>query len=139
MFPPSKIDDQYHDVSTFEDRSVDFRNSTCRPSEIDGRYEIRLLYIVAQNIDTISVCELRREFALQCFHSIGNQPWNTMMLFKMRDSVTIPRYYPVCNVLRQWKTSLIRTYRVYRLYDRVTPSSPRIVNTCTFKPLERSI
>ena len=35
----------------------------------------------------------------------------------MRDSVPSPRYSPVCNVLRQWKTSLILTYRVYRLYD----------------------
>ena len=30
----------------------------------------------------------------------------------MRDSVPSPRYSPVCNVLRQWKTSLILTYRV---------------------------
>ena len=30
----------------------------------------------------------------------------------MRDSVPSPRYSPVCNVLRQWKTSLIPTYRV---------------------------
>ena len=29
----------------------------------------------------------------------------------MRDSVPSPRYSPVCNVLRQWKTSLILTYR----------------------------
>ena len=35
----------------------------------------------------------------------------------MRDNVPSPRYSPVCNVLRQWKTSLIPTYRVYRLYD----------------------
>ena len=42
---------------------------------------------------------------------------NTMVVFKMRDSVPSPRYSPVCNVLRQWKTSLIPTYRVYRLYD----------------------
>ena len=35
----------------------------------------------------------------------------------MRDSVPSPRYSPVCNVLRQWNTSLIPTYRVYRLYD----------------------
>ena len=35
----------------------------------------------------------------------------------MRESVPIARYSPVCNVLRQWKTSLILTYRVYRLYD----------------------
>ena len=40
-----------------------------------------------------------------------------MAVFKMRDSVPSPRYSPVCNVLRQWKTSLIPTYRVYRLYD----------------------
>ena len=35
----------------------------------------------------------------------------------MRESVPSARYSPVCNVLRQWKTSLILTYRVYRLYD----------------------
>ena len=40
-----------------------------------------------------------------------------MVVFKTRDSVPSPRYSPVCNVLRQWKTSLIPTYRVYRLYD----------------------
>ena len=40
-----------------------------------------------------------------------------MVVFKMRESVPIARYSPVCNVLRQWKTSLILTYRVYRLYD----------------------
>ena len=48
-------------------------------------------------------------------HSIGNQPQNPMVVFKMRDSVPSPRYSPVCSVLRQWKTSLIPTYRVYRL------------------------
>ena len=31
----------------------------------------------------------------------------------MRDSGVSPRISPVCNVLRQWKTSLIPTYRVY--------------------------
>ena len=36
----------------------------------------------------------------------------------MRESVPTTRYSPVCNVLRQWKTSLILTYRVYRLYDK---------------------
>ena len=35
----------------------------------------------------------------------------------MRESVPTARYSPVCNVLRQWKTSLILTFRVYRLYD----------------------
>ena len=35
-----------------------------------------------------------------------------MVVFKMLDSVPSPRYSPVCNVLRQWKTSLIPTYRV---------------------------
>ena len=35
----------------------------------------------------------------------------------MRESVPTARYSPVCNVLCQWKTSLILTYRVYRLYD----------------------
>ena len=40
-----------------------------------------------------------------------------MLVFKMHDCVPSPRYLPVCNVLRQRKTSLIPTYRVYRLYD----------------------
>ena len=31
----------------------------------------------------------------------GNQPWNTMVVFKMRDSVPSARYSSVCNVLRQ--------------------------------------
>ena len=35
----------------------------------------------------------------------------------MRACIPNPRYSPVCNVLRQWKTSLIPTYRVYQLYD----------------------
>ena len=40
-----------------------------------------------------------------------------MVVFKMCESVPIARYSPVCNVLRQWKTSLILTYRVYRFYN----------------------
>ena len=40
-----------------------------------------------------------------------------MVVFKMRDSLPSARYSPICNVLRQWKTSLIPIYRVYRLYD----------------------
>ena len=93
MCRPSKID-----VSTFEDRCVDLRRSMYRPSKIDGRcvdlqkstFENRWLMcwsskidvstfehrwsmwnyaaILAKNIDTIVVCELRRGFALQCFH-----------------------------------------------------------------------
>ena len=50
-------------------------------------------------------------------HSIGNPPQNTMVVFKIRESVPSARYSPICNVLRQWKTSLIPIYRVYRLYD----------------------
>ena len=38
----------------------------------------------------------------------------------MRDSLPSARYPPICNVLRQWKTSLIPIYRVYRLYDGMT-------------------
>ena len=51
-------------------------------------------------------------------NSIGNQPYNMMVVFKMRDSVPSARYSSVCNVLRQWSISLIPTYRIYRLYDR---------------------
>ena len=50
-------------------------------------------------------------------HSDGNPLHNTTVVFKMRDSVPSARYPPICNVLRQWKTSLIPIYRVYRLYD----------------------
>ena len=56
MWRLSKID-----VSPFEDRW-----SMCRPSKIDGRCEIRLLYL----LKTLAVCKLRRGFALQCFHCI---------------------------------------------------------------------
>ena len=35
----------------------------------------------------------------------------------MHDSVRSARYFPIFNVLRQWKTSLIPIYRVYGLYD----------------------
>ena len=60
-----------------------------------------------------------RYIAMLYTYSIGNQPSNTMVVFKMRDSVPSTRYSSVCNVLRQWRIWLIPTYRVYRLYDRV--------------------
>ena len=50
-------------------------------------------------------------------HYIGNLPQNPVVVFKMRDSVPSTRYSPICNVLRQWKTSLTRIYRVYQLYN----------------------
>ena len=34
-------------------------------------------------------------------HSNGNPPQNTMVVFKMRDSVPSARHSPICNVLRQ--------------------------------------
>ena len=37
-------------------------------------------------------------------HWIGNQPSNTIDMFKMRDSVPSARYSSVCNVLRLWNT-----------------------------------
>ena len=49
-------------------------------------------------------------------HPIGNQPYNTMVVFKMRESVPTARYSPVCNVLRQWKTSLIFTYKTEKTF-----------------------
>ena len=48
----------------------------------------------------------------------------------MRESVPTARYSPVCNVLRQWKTSLILTYRVYRLYDN---TDSMIIIMCNIK------
>ena len=38
---------------------------------------------------------------------------NTMVVFKMHDSVPSMSYSSVCNVLRLWSISLIPTYRVY--------------------------
>ena len=42
-----------------------------------------------------------RYIAILYTYSIGNQPWNTMVVFKMRDIVPSARYSIVCNVLRQ--------------------------------------
>ena len=55
----------------------------------------------------------------------------------MRESVPTARYSPVCNVLRQWKTSLILTYRVYRLYDSYSYSYSYKTEK-TFKNEQRS-
>ena len=55
-------------------------------------------------------------------HSIGNPLLNTWVVFKPRDSVPSARYFPICNLLRQWKTSLIPIYRVYRLCDTICSS-----------------
>ena len=70
MCRPSRIDDRCVDLRrwviempTFEDRWP-----LCQPSKTDDRCEIMLLYTLAQNIDGIVVSELRRGFALQCFH-----------------------------------------------------------------------
>ena len=52
MCRPSKID-----VSTFEDRCVDLRRSMWN-----------YVATLAQNIDTLVVCELCRRFALQFLH-----------------------------------------------------------------------
>ena len=71
-----------------------------------------------------------RYYAMLYTHSIGNPRQNTMVVFIMRDSVPSARYSPICNVLRQWKTSLIPIYRVYRLYD--------IKNEKTFKNEQRN-
>ena len=77
MWRLSKID-----VSPFEDRRsmsrcvdlrrsmIDGRWSMCRPSKIDGRCEIRLLYLLKTLILYISCMQITRGFALQCFHYI---------------------------------------------------------------------
>ena len=51
-----------------------------------------------------------RYVAMLYTHSIGNQPYNTMVVFKMSDSVPSAKYSSVCNELRQWSISLISTY-----------------------------
>ena len=62
-------------------------------------------------------CIHLRYIAMLYTYSIGNQQYNTMVVFKMRYSVLRARYSSVCNVLRQWRIWLIPTYRIYRLYN----------------------
>ena len=72
-------------------------------------------------------------------YSIGNQLYNRMVLFKMRDSVPGVRYSDVCNVLRLWRIWFIPTYRVYRLYDTllalINRSIQYIFNTLLWWPI----
>ena len=49
-----------------------------------------------------------------------------MVVFKTRDSVPSPRYSPVCNVLRQWKTSLIPTLKACLHCGKMNPDPIRI-------------
>ena len=56
----------------------------------------------------------------------------------MRESVPTARYSPVCNVLRQWETSLILTYRVYRLYDLELRFSSAFFDDRVFNPYAAS-
>ena len=72
-------------------------------------------YVIAFSIYT-TVC-FYFIFLFFWLYSIENQPYNTMVVFKIRDSVLSTRYSSICNVLRPWSISLIPTYRVYRLYD----------------------
>ena len=51
----------------------------------------------------------------------------------MRDSVPIASYSSVCNVLRQWRISLIPTYRVYDNYYYNKLNSRKIL-TVKFSP-----
>ena len=53
----------------------------------------------------------------------------------MRDSLPSARYSPICNVLRQWKTSLIPIYRVYRLYD----NKARQIGFTVYRPAAMNI
>ena len=55
--------------------------------------------------------------AMSYTRSIGNQPYNSIVVFKMPDSVPSASYSSVCNVLRQWRISIIPTYRVNRPCD----------------------
>ena len=50
-----------------------------------------------------------------------------MVMFKMRESVPSPRYYAICNVLRQWKTLLIPTIES-------TNSMVPIIHACAHVP-----
>ena len=68
-----------------------------------------------------------RYIAILYTYSIGNQLYNTMAVFKMRDSVPNARYSSVCNVLHQWRIWLIPTYRGYRLYDTPYEGFARIL------------
>ena len=53
-------------------------------------------------------CDINN-IAMLYTHSIGDQPWNTMVVFIVRDRVPSARYSSVCSVLRLWRISLIPT------------------------------
>ena len=72
-----------------------------------------------------------RYIAMLYTYSIGNQPYNTMMVLKIRDSAPRARYSSVCNLLRLWRISLTPTYRVYRFYYIYTT----VINMKTFSKL----
>ena len=59
--------------------------------------------------------EERRRIRRRYTDSIGNQPYNTMVVFKMRDSIPNTAFVMYC-VYGESRSSLY-TYRVYRLYD----------------------
>ena len=63
------------DVPTFEDRW-----SLYRPSKTDDRCKIMLLHLLKTLMVYIVVCELRRGFALQCFHYIYFHLYHYMQL-----------------------------------------------------------
>ena len=63
-------------------------------------------------------------------YSIGNQPYNSMVVFKMCNSVPSTIYSIICNVLRLWSISFIPTYRVYRIYGTLLP--PHTLEDCGY-------
>ena len=48
--------------------------------------------------------KLRYIIGMVYTHSIGNQPQNTLVVFKMRNSVPSARYSSVCNVLSEFES-----------------------------------
>ena len=70
----------------------------CRPSNIDvklGCYS----YLLKILILTIAVCELRRGFALQCFHYYRKQFYPIVDVKFLRNYVSVVSMIDVCNVI----------------------------------------
>ena len=102
---------QHYRASSTEERR---RRRRRRKKKITRFFTSRCAYV---NLRYVAM--LYHRYYTLYIHSIGKQPLNMMVVFKMRDSVPSARYSSVCNVLRLWRISLIPTYRLYRLYDNL--------------------
>ena len=94
------------DLHVNESQKIRHYCARCTGEEEEGEEEKHQMAIFTS-------CGAHVNYAIMAMlytHSIGNQPLNTMVVFKICDSVPSTRYPPICNILRQWETLLIPIY-----------------------------